>query len=323
MRVHRRTRRRVAGEVADLSRAVTTGAAAIELSRYVLADLAGQPYPGDAAIAAAVARRCADDEQRRALAAYLHLCRDLSLDAVSSVFDVDRATARRLVERGTGSTPITAGDDCRGWGLVAPRPGRTSAERQAGAGHLALCRRCRNKLRAHATLEHRVAAVGSATFGASVTAAVGRAFAGGHLAGGAAGVLSGPIVALSTAAALTAGAGALAITAHHGDADSPAGVLRQHDRAPAEVRTTPVARPQSVVSSAPTAEPVGRAPADRTPDLQPGRQLPLPGVTAVPLPTVSAPALPLPTVSVSPVPLPSASVVVPLPLPTLDVPTLP
>lgn len=323
MRAHRRTVRRVALEVAELSRAVATGAAALELSRRVLADLAGKPYVGDAAIAAAVAHRCADDAQRRALAAYLHLCRDLSLDAVATVFEVDRAAARRLVERGTGTTPITAGDDCRGWGLVAPRPDRTSAERQAGTGHLALCRRCRNKLRAHASLEHRVAAAGTATFGASVTAAVGRAFAGGHVAGSAAGALTGPIVALSTAAALTAGAGAFAITAHHGDVGSPAGVLRQHGHAPAGVRGSTAPGPQPVSTTAPTAGPVRRAPSGPTPDLRPSRQLPLTDLPAVPLPSVTAPALPLPTVSVSPLPLPLPSASLPVPVPTLNVPTLP
>jgi hypothetical protein len=320
---HRRTGRYTAREIAELTHAAVGAIAARELTKLVLADLAGQPSPSSATVARTVAAQCADDAKRSALAAYLYLCRDLSVDALATVFGVDSSAARRLVERGTGTAPVTGGDECRGWALVAPRAGRTSAERRAGSGHLSLCRRCRNKLRAHAVLEQRVAAAGSVAFGASVTAAIGRAFAGSHAAGSAAGALTGPIVALSTAAALTAGAGTFAVTRHgDGDRRAPGGTVRPHPGTPAEVHPTPAAVSRPVPSTAAPAVADGaRRPATSPPGRTPDRKLvPLPGVSAVPLPTVSLPARPLPVASISPPALPTS---LPVPVPTLPVPTLP
>src|SRR4051812_15105753 len=230
MRTHSRTSRRLGQEVAELTRAVTDPRAARDLARLVLNDLSDIAYPHHQRVAAAVAQRCQDDAQRSALAAYLHLCRDLSFDAVGDVFGVDAGAARRLVERGTGTAPVTAAEDCRGWALVAPRAGRTTAERHAASGHLSLCRRCRNKLRAHTVLEHRVAVAGTTTLGASLAAAVGRTFAG-HVATSAAGAVTGPLVALSTAAAVTAGIGGFAVATHTDSPRTPANVQQHGDPA--------------------------------------------------------------------------------------------
>ena len=330
----RRPSRVLVREVEELTHAAAGAAAAPELTKHVLADLAPKPYPGSATVASAVAGRCSDDGQRSALAAYLYLCRDMSTDSLATVFAVDTPAARRLVERGTGTAPVTAAEECRGWALVAPRPGRTLPERRAASGHLSLCRRCRNKLRAHAVLEQRVAAAGSVAFGASVTAAVGRAFAGSHVAGSAAGALTAPIIALSTAVALTAGAGTFALTTHgDGRHRVPGGTDRLHPDAPASVRTTPAADTEPVPSTAPSGGPTRQAPPGSQPGLPTERKLlPLPELTTVPLPTVSLPALPLPQVDLSPPALPTSLATalptslptsLPLPLPSVTLPQLP
>ena len=322
MRAHRRAGRRLAQELGELTRAVTDPAAARELARDVQRDLDGRSWHGSRDVIAAVAGKCSDDAQRSGLAAYLHLCRDYSFDALADVFAVPPAAARRLVERGTGAVPITAIDGCRGWALVAPRPGRTDAELRAASGHLSLCRRCRYRLRAHAALEHRVAAVGTAAFGASVTAAIGRAVAGSHVGSAAAGAITGPIVALSTAAALTAGVGAVAVTTHGGGASRPSlsNVRNDHHRAPARVEppagatTGPSAQRTTPAGTAPSAVP---APGGGAPQqLLPG---PVPTSSVLKLPNVPPPSLP--NVRISPPAVTTSPL--PVPLPTLTLPPLP
>jgi hypothetical protein len=324
MRTHRAARRRIAQDVGELTRAVTDGHSARALAKLVLADVRAQQHPTARDVVAAVASRCSDDAQRSALAAYLHVCRDVSFVTLANLFDVSPAAARRLVERGTGTTPITTADDCRGWALVAPRPGRTASELRAASGHLSLCRRCRYRLRAHAVLEHRVAAAGSAAFGVSVTAAVARTLAGGNLGGAAAGAITGPVLALSTAAALTAGVGAFAVTTHHGGVTRPAVTNVSHD-GPAPAGDPPAAEP-STPAPANRSEGNGGAAApspSRTsvPGVTPSRLAPLPGSDLFKPPQVSPPALPLPTVSVPPLPLPTSSV--PVGVPSLTLPPLP
>jgi hypothetical protein len=314
----RRPTRWLTREIDELSRAATGPDDARALARGVRADLGDVAHPSSRRVAEAVAARCTSDAQRSTLAAYLHLCRALSLEAVGAVFGIDAAAARRLVERGSGTAPVTAADDCRGWALVVPRSGRTPVEHDAAAGHLALCRRCRNKLQAYTGLEQRVAVAGTTTLSASVIAAVGRAFAGGQVATSAAGALTGPVVALSTAAALTLAAGGFAIAMHQSGGTRTPAELRRHAPAPRPVDASPVAvsrqapTPASTTPGASTSvrEPLPAPQRSQDPGL-PGTSvlpLPLPSVSGtslpLPLPTESAPALPLPTVS-------------PLPLPTL------
>lgn len=321
VRAHRRAGRRLTHDVGELTRAVTDRAAARDLARAVLSDLGGRSWHSNADVIAAVADRCPDDAQRSGLAAYLHLCRDFSFESLAGVFGVTPTAARRLVERGTGAIPITAADGCRGWALVAPRPGRTQSELRAASGHLSLCRRCRYRLRAHAALEHRVAVAGTAAVGASVTAAVSRALAGGHVGSAAAGAITGPIVALSTAAALTAGVGAFAVTSHNGSTSRPAvGHVRVNEQRPAPERPSPsvVARlstqPVAPHASAPATAPMPSG-------VTPNRLVPLPASSLLNLPTVSPPALPLPTVRVSPPAITTSPL--PIPLPSLSLPALP
>lgn len=321
MRSHRRASRRLGQDIAELSRAVTDPRTARDLARQVLRDLETQPRPSNRDVVAAVADRCSDDGQRSGLAAYLHLCRDFSFEALGEVFGTTAAAARRLVERGTGAVPVTSADACRGWALVAPRPGRTTSELRAASGHLSLCRHCRYRLRAHAVLEHRVAAVGTAAFGASVTAAVGRAFAGGHIGSAAAGAITGPIVALTTAAALTAGVGAVAVTTHHDSTSSTVVRDGRHDQGdPADVGSSP--SPASNHAAPRVAPRSSEPPVAPTPGgVAPNRLAPLPGQTLLRLPQVSPPPLPLPTVSLSPLPITTSPL--PVPLPSLSLPPLP
>jgi hypothetical protein len=277
------------------------------------------------AAAARAAARCRTDEERSHLAAYLYLLPELSLDRIAGIFAVDVARARRLVERGSGTAPITAGDDCRGWSLVAPQPGRNAAERAAAQGHVSLCRSCRNRLRAHRVVERRVAKAGSATLGVGIVAAVVRG-----VAGSAGAVSSGavPFAALSGALAVTAGAGALVATLHHGaggrrpaqvvvpvvQVSSPATGSRDRLSDGGDTQSGSVTRSQRRSGSSST--PVAGTPS--------------PGTSSLPLPT-SLPTLPgrdtsVPLIGRLPVPLPSASVPVPsvsvsppaLPLPTIS-----
>lgn len=322
--------RRVARAVEELVLSVTDRDGAKALVRTVIADLEATPYPSALDIATAVARRCVGGPQRSALAAYLHLVHDNSLNTVATVFAVDVAAARRLVERGSGSAPVTTGEECRGWVLVAPRQGRTAAERHAAAGHLALCRRCRNRTRAHATIEHRVAAAGSATFGVSVVAAIGRAFAG-QSASAATGALSGPILTLSTAAALTAGVGAVTVGVHRGDASPPPAGRHAHQQqqrpAAPSLRSTPAAVSRDVPAAQHTtharAQHVGSSPAPG-PGLLPTDLPKAPAVhLPLPLPTSTKVPLPLPTVSLPAIPPVHPPVHLPVPTPTISLPPLP
>ena len=323
LRLQRRLGRRVVQDIGELTRAVTDPRAARDLAQLVTSDLGNAGHsPTAREVAAAVAARCIDDGRRSGLAAYLHLCRDVSFEALGEIFGVTPPAARRLVERGTGTAPVTAEDDCRGWALVAPRSGRTNPELEAASGHLSLCRRCRYRLRAHAVLEQRVAAAGSAAFGASVTAAVGRAFAAGH-AGAVAGAISGPIAALSAAAALTAGIGAFAVATHDTGSDRPLVTNVSHDGpapAPGDHRQARGSQPANTSGGTAATAPPSTAPAP-VPDIAPSRLAPLPGATLLKLPQVSSPPLPLPSVSLSPLPLTTSPL--PVPVPTLTLPPLP
>lgn len=277
------------------------------------------------AAAAREAARCRTDDERAELAAYLYLLPELSLERIAAVFGVDVARARRLVERGSGAAPITAGDDCRGWALVAPQPGRTAAERAAAQGHGSLCRSCRNRLRAHQVVERRVAKAGSATLGVGVIAAVVRTVAGGSGALTSGGV---PVAVLSGALAVTAGTGALVATLHHGpagrgdavvpvvqvtssvDGDSGA-VLRRRSSASAAVTRSRRQRGTASVPVAGTSSPASSPslPLPTTVPQLPGRDTSVPLVGELPVPSVPVPSVPVPSVS---------PLTVPLPLPTMS-----
>ena len=330
-RASRRAVRHWRPAVAELAQVVTDGSSARRLTRDVAGALAcaSDAPVSTAAAAAAVAQHCSDDGQRAGLAAYLHVVRELPLDEVASAFSVDAAAARRLVERGTGAAPVTSADACRGWALVAPHLGRTDGERTAASGHLTLCRHCRNRLRAHRQLEQRVATAGTATVGFSVATVVVRTLTGGQAAG-TVGTFGLPAVALSTAAALTAGAGALTATlhlGHHGHGVAPGdrvtgvddsgavtvggsgAARRDHGRVPDIVsppggggtRTRPPTTAPTGLLPSPVELP--KLPVGGTSVPVPLPSVPLPTDLPVPTPTASVPSLPLPTVSVSVPPL--------------------
>jgi hypothetical protein len=187
---------------------------------------------------------------------------------------------------------------CRGWGLASGRPGLTDAERTAGAAHVQLCRRCRERLTA-------VERVRAQVLGGS--AGVVGAVAGAQLIpwGGAAGTLvtgkaaAGVIGAVGAAVLATGGA----VAVSHAQPPRPA-------PAPAVTRD---AVPGPTTAPAPRARSVPTRPAPT----------PAPGPTHVPLPLPSSlptavPAAPVPTLPVPHLPVPQLPVV---PLPS--VPALP
>jgi len=276
--------------------------------------------------------RCNDDAERAELAAYLHVVKDVPFGELASALSVESPAARRIVERGSGNASVTATETCRGWALVAPRPGRTGAEHSAANGHLVLCRHCRNRLHAHELLEQRVAKVGSATVGVSVATAVVRAFTG-NAAGGVAGAL--PTLALGTAAALAAGAGALTATLHLGHDSprhSPIGQVVGTERKASQGTSNgaPTSSSGSTAGGATSAPGGSGSSGSGSPAPSPSSILPLPSArNLLPLqiptaPSVSAPAVPVPGVSVPGLPVPTVSApAVKLPSPTLSPTPLP
>src|SRR5437660_10339323 len=94
---------------------------------------------------------------------------------------------------------------CRGWPLVRATARLSPAERAAAEGHLALGRHCAARVQAEKSLEQRLAAAGSTTLGIGVAALVARVVSGSSGVASLTGSSVAPVVALSTAAVLTAG----------------------------------------------------------------------------------------------------------------------
>ena len=202
---------------------------------------------------------------------------------------------------------------CRGWGLVSRR-GLSEAEHEAGAGHLALCRHCRDRL---AELERTRAQLLGGTAGLATGLAAAQLLAAGGSAAVGAGAGAGGVLATKAIAGLVAAAAGTVLVA-----GSTAAVLQQppHEAgySPAPAASEPTPRSTGgAASPGPSAKP-----------LLPGVNVPV-QVPPVPIPAASLPALPLPTdlpttLPALPVPLPALPTL-PVPLPTLPVPlpTLP
>jgi hypothetical protein len=225
------------------------------------------------------------------------------------------------------------GQECRGWGLACRPPGQTASERDAGVAHLALCRRCRDRVaaveRQRAVLRQRAAGV-AALAGASQLAAASTPLslgAGGLLAGkvtaGLVGALGAAVVATGAAAVVSQQGGAPAVPR-----PAPTGVESPlAPRAPAAPTRAACALPcKGLASTAPPAAargvvpPVPRAPAPAGRPAVPLLPTALPTAIPIPLP------IPLPTGLLAPLlgPLPTAlPTLLPTALPTLGSLTLP
>lgn len=195
---------------------------------------------------------------------------------------------------------------CRGWALASRRPGLTEAETRAGAGHLALCRRCRDRL---AAVERtRAQLLGGSAGVVGAVAAAQLVPWGGAAATGAGALLTGKagVVGLLGATVLATGGGVVLADRNqsHRPPTRPASGTPSEPATPgAPARgTAPGATPTSLPSTAPTVAP--RA----------GLPVPLPsGVDrssstdgpALPLPSIPLPTLP-PLPGLLPLPLPTA-----------------
>lgn len=188
-------------------------------------------------------------------------------------------------------------ESCRGWFLVSRTGDLTPPEQAAAAGHLEICRSCREALDARAAarrlLRTAVPVGGTAAGGVVATLS---ALGGGSVAAG--------TVAATTAAVL--GAGALVAVA------PPAAMTAPGPARPAAV-SEPVATPPP---AAPDAAPVP-AVDPGVPDAAPATPAPLPAPVRAPAP----PAVPAPSGSPSPAPLvelevPSPPSLTPTSLPT-------
>lgn len=222
--------------------------------------------------------------------------------------------------------------ECRGWPLVRAMARLSPAERVAAEGHLGLCRHCRSRLASRGATERTLAAAGTTTLGTGLAALVAKTVASGvaHASSLIGSAASGPVVAMTTAVALTAGAGGVVAAVREA---APA-VAHPHV-APTDVAVRDGRHAVAPSTPASTAAPTASNPvASRRPGLLGRLKDPLrSGRTAtatIPLPSPSA-ALPLPLPSVSIAPtriLPTSPPLLPLPLPSVTLapttlPTLP
>lgn len=220
---------------------------------------------------------------------------------------------------------------CHGWHLVSRRADLTPPEQEAAAGHLELCRVCRDEVAARALARRRVQAGlplgGTAAGGLAVLLANlgGGSLVAGTTAIGAAAVLGvGALVAVVPPAGMTAQDPTSFAPA---TASVPAGPVPTVEPAP-----PPDAAPVPAVDPAPPAGPTptrsGAAPTPAgapspAPGASPPPAIPLPTSPPIPLPTElpgpTSPPIPPPTElpgpTSIPLPLPSA-----VPVPVLSLP---
>lgn len=239
-----------------------------------------------------------------------------SLDEAAALLGIGTDTAKALLPgaRTTIGMPALS-RHCRGWGLVARR-GLTTAERTAGEDHVALCRRCRDRL---VVLERTRAQLVGGTAGL-VTGAVSTqllASGGSVLAGGGAGGLlgskavAGIVAAVGGAVLVTGGTAAVVQQPSHDAGYTPAVTSVQPSSSAAPTCTTcPAPTPASTLLRLPGVQVPVTVP---DPALPTASVSPLPALP-VPVPTIQLP-LPLPTL---PLPLPTA-----LPTALPDVPLVP
>ena len=189
---------------------------------------------------------------------------------------------------------------CRGWGLVARREGLTSAERQAGGDHAALCRRCRDRLSALERTRAQLLGGSAGVVGAiAVTQLV--------PLGGSAAAGAGTLVASKAAAGLVGSLGAAVLVT-----GSAMAVTQQvRHPAPQPAHSAPSDRAPALPLT-PTVAPNCGSPCVPQPSPQPSPQSSPTSATLPSLPgrdpstTETAPPLPL-----LPLPLPTSLPVLP------------
>jgi cell division septation protein DedD len=150
--------RRLAGRhldrISQLATVISTSAEEAEvLARqgFSLALRGGRPFE-DALVTAfgqlAAALPEADDARGR-LAVLLAEVEERPVEDVARLLRLEPRTVDALLPRARaslgGAYPARS---CRGWALASRKQGLTEAERQAGAAHLELCRRCRDRVAA-------------------------------------------------------------------------------------------------------------------------------------------------------------------------------
>ncbi len=312
---------RVAARSALTDRSRPYGAAVVAALHRQTHGAAGPDRGEASAFQRAVTVLCDDRRLPPAAAAML-----LGLSA-EQVADHHRA-GRAALGLGAVETELPR---CAGWPLVSRDPeGLTAAERTAAAGHLELCRTCRDALDARRRARQALRASGVVGGGGAVAVAAIAidgvlTVAGPATVAGGIGVLGG----------LGVGIGHLAqphppaLPSHHRPA--PVGVAADRKApalAPKPHRTSaaPAVRRAGAGSAGGVVRPAAPSPADtKAPQSSGGPGLPgIPGV----LPPASAAPAPLPTGKLLPLPLPLPSLPVPLPtqlitpvpLPTLPVP---
>ena len=235
------------------------------------------------------------DEARGRLAVLLAEVEQRPVPEVARLLGLSPGTVDALLPRAMLGSSYPA-RVCRGWALASGRQGLTEAERQAGQAHLALCRRCRERLAAVDRTRAQLRGGAGGMVGVAAVAQV--------LPWGSSAVASGAGAVLTTkVAAGVIGVVGAAVLATAGTA----AVVQQQPphRAPA-ARQLPEPTATAPVVAPPTQAPV---PATHAPSPTPA---PTP-TSLLPLTTVS-PLTKLPTDTPTlPLPLPS----VPIQLPTL------
>lgn len=288
------------------------------LAAEALARAARLPGPFDDALVTSFGSlAAAQPAPEAAQGRLLHVLVDLehrSVDRAGALLALPVDVARDLLARTRtdGRFFTTA---CRGWGLASGSAGLTAAERRAGTHHLALCRRCRERLAAVETARRQLAVRATGTAGVLAAGQIG-------VAGGAVSIGVGGLLAGKAAAGIVAALGGAVLATGTAVAVVPPAGFTPAVHAPAVVPDTvapsvvPAAStpPRPTATSVPSATP---SPAGCValcvPPLVP-TAVGIPVLGASPLP--GAPGLPLPTV------LPTVLPTLPVPLPTVSLPPL-
>ena len=248
------------------------------------------------------------DDARGRLAVLLAEVEERPVPEIARLLRLEPRTVEALLPRARAalgsSYPARA---CRGWALASRKQGLTDAEREAGAAHLALCRRCRERL---ADVDRTRAQLLGGAGGMVGVAAIAQVIPlGGAALGGTGAVLGtkaavGIIGGLGAAVLATGGTAAVV----HGQQPPHHPPANRHVQAPATTpspRATRVEQPTPVTNPAPSPRPTPTTllplPTPglptKVPTDAPTQQLPLPLPTLPPLLPSLPPLLPDPLVS--------------------------
>jgi hypothetical protein len=276
----------------------TTEERSASLAREAFALATHLPRPFEQALVVAFGRLAAQEPGPAAQGRLLVLLVDLEGEPLHEVADLLELSVPRagevLASARSSSGTSYVGKECRGWGLASGRRGLSHAERQAGAGHLSLCRGCRSRLAVLTSARQRLQARATGVAGLLAAGELAASSAGaglGSLVIGKAAI--GVIGALGATVLATGGVAAIA----QRPATHPLPVTSASPSASGLPSRAPAARTTASPAPAPEGTSSGRTvrpaqPVLRTPTLStplPAPVLPVPKVTPLPLP------LPLPS----------------------------